>query len=187
MVIEIMMWFCCGHHVQDGQTWSSTCLTLNQPTASNQPFCHNTNGNLPCQIGCRRVDSSSQRLRMVVALHTQVTIHSVVLPQYQITPTVCMTRGCDFLLVFSRQLLVLNRPGLVQHTAVRVQSPKNSFTITNIQLHPLSHYATIPHTLLHATICFDISNQWSLMDVMQTSPCRRQFLRPCNGRQHTTT
>jgi len=29
MVIENMMWFCCGHHVQDSETWSSTCLALN--------------------------------------------------------------------------------------------------------------------------------------------------------------
>jgi len=38
------------------------------------------------------------------------------------------------------------------------------------QLHPISRFATIPHTLLHPTIRSHIFNQWSLVDVRQTSP-----------------
>ena len=36
MVIEIMMWFCCGHHVQDGlkPAWPSTGLVLYRPGLS---------------------------------------------------------------------------------------------------------------------------------------------------------
>jgi len=43
MVIENMMWFCCGHHVQDGQpVWLSTSIQLH-PISRFATIPHNTN------------------------------------------------------------------------------------------------------------------------------------------------